>query len=184
MIRVSDSRVERERVSLPRRTPLLLALVVLWMLLWGSVTPLTIVTGIVVALLVTRALYLPPVELSGRFNPWWFAVLLGRFLIDLVRASFGVAWQAFRPRGPGRMAVIRVDLTSRNDFLLTGTALAVSLVPGSVVLEIDRAHSVLYVHSLGVDTPEHVAAARHSVLAYERRIIRALGSRAEWEAVR
>lgn len=181
---MSDSRAERERVPLQRRMPLQLALVVLWMLLWGSVTPLTIVTGIVVALLVTRALYLPLVELSGRFNPWWFAVLLARFLVDLVRASFEVAWQAFRPRGPGRMAVIRINLTSRNDFLLTGTALAVSLVPGSVVLEIDRANSVLYVHSLGVDTPEHVAAARQSVLDYERRIIRALGSRAEWEAVR
>ncbi|WP_168916244.1 Na+/H+ antiporter subunit E [Microcella flavibacter] len=181
---MNDKRRERERVPLLQQSPLLLALVLLWMMLWGSVTPFTIVTGVVVALLVTRAFYLPPVELSGRFNPWWFLVLLGRFAVDLVRASFEVAWQAMRPRGVTRNAVIRVDLTTRNDFVLTGTALAVSLVPGSVVLEVDRPHSVLYIHSLGIETPEQVAHAHDSVLAYERRILRALGSREEWEAVR
>jgi multicomponent Na+:H+ antiporter subunit E len=181
---VSESQRERQRVPLLQQSPLLLALVLLWMLLWGSVTPLTIVTGVVVALVVTRAFYLPPVELSGRFNPWWFLVLLGRFAVDLVRASFEVAWQALRPRGVERNAVIRVDLTTRNDFVLTGTALAVSLVPGSVVLEVDRPHSVLYIHSLGIETPEQIERARRSVLAYERRVLRALGSREEWEAVR
>ncbi|WAB81810.1 Na+/H+ antiporter subunit E [Microcella daejeonensis] len=181
---MSESQREHQRVPLLQQSPLLLALVLLWMLLWGSVTPLTIVTGVVVALVVTRAFYLPPVELSGRFNPWWFLVLLGRFAVDLVRASFEVAWQALRPRGVERNAVIRVDLTTRNDFVLTGTALAVSLVPGSVVLEVDRPHSVLYIHSLGIETPEQVACAHDAVLAYERRILRALGSREEWEAVR
>jgi multicomponent Na+:H+ antiporter subunit E len=181
----SDARVaERERVTLVQQSPLLIALVVLWMMLWGSLTPLTILTGILVALLVTRTLYLPPVALSGRFNAWWMLVFLLIFARDLVAASVEVAWLAFRPSGVRQNAVIRVDLTTRSDFVLTGTALAVSLVPGSVVLEVDRPNSVLYVHSLGIDSPERVERTRAHVLDYERRLLRAVGSVEEWEAVR
>ena len=71
----ADARAaERARVPLKQKAPLLLALVLLWMMLWGSVTPLTVLTGLVVALVVTQALYLPPVVLSGRFNAWWMLV--------------------------------------------------------------------------------------------------------------
>ncbi|KQV25249.1 hypothetical protein ASG83_07860 [Yonghaparkia sp. Soil809] len=176
--------LERERVPLRQQVPLLVALVLLWMMLWGSVTPLTILTGVVVALVVTRTLYLPPVALSGRFHLGWALVFLARFAVDLVVASVQVAWFAFRPRGVRRNAVIRVDLTTRSDLVLTGTALAVSLVPGSVVLEVDRPNSVLYVHALGVDSTERVERTRAHVLDCERRLLRAIGSHEEWEAVR
>lgn len=180
-----ESRVlERERVPLRQQLPLLVALVLLWMMLWGSIAVLTILTGTVVAVLVTRTLYLPPVALSGRFHLGWSLAFLARFAADLVAASFEVAWYAFRPRGVSRNAVIRVDLTTRSDLVLTATALAVSLVPGSVVLEVDRPNSVLYVHALGVDSPEGVERTRAHVLDYERRLLRAIGSREEWEAVR
>lgn len=180
-----ESRVlERERVPLRQQLPLLVALVLLWMMLWGSVTVLTILTGAVVAVLVTRTLYLPPVALSGRFHLGWMLAFLLRFAADLVVASVEVAWYAFRPAGVRRNAVIRVDLTTRSDLVLTGTALVVSLVPGSVVLEVDRPNSVLYVHSLGIDSPERAERTRAHVLELERRLLRAIGSREEWEAVR
>lgn len=174
----------RVRVGLRQKLPLLVALVLLWMMLWGSTTPLTILTGIVVALVVTRAFYLPPVELSGRFNPFWFAVFVLRVLGEMVVASFQVALLAIGPRERHRGALIKVDLHTRSDFILTGTALAVSIVPGSVVVEVDRANTVLYVHSLSVRSPEEVEAARHHVLSLERGLLRAWGSHAEWEAVR
>jgi multicomponent Na+:H+ antiporter subunit E len=174
----------RERVPLAQKAPLLVALVLLWMMLWGSVTLLTIVTGILVAIIVTSYLYLPPVALSGRFHLGWAIVLALRFFFDLFVASFQVAWFSFRPRGVGRSAVVRVQLNTRSDLIMTATGLSISLVPGSVVLEVDRPHAVLYVHSLGVDTAEGVERARANVYAYERRFLRAIGSRAEWEAVR
>ncbi|OYX09636.1 MAG: hypothetical protein B7Z08_04265, partial [Sphingomonadales bacterium 32-68-7] len=61
-------------------------------------------------------------------------------------------------------------------------AIAISLVPGSVVLEIDREHAILYVHVLGADRPEKIERARATIIATERRLLRALGSRDEWEA--
>lgn len=174
----------RVRVTVRQRLPLLLALVLLWMMLWGSATVVTVLTGVVVALVVTRALTLPPVQLSGRFNPFWFAVFVLRVLGEMVVASFQVALLAIGPRSRHRGALIKVDLHTRSDFILTGTALAVSIVPGSVVVEVDRDNTVLYVHSLSVSTPEEVERARHHVYSLERDLLRAWGSRDEWEAVR
>ena len=174
----------RARVTVRQQLPLLVALVVLWMLLWGSITPLTIVTGVVVALGVTRAFYLPPVELSGRFNLWWFIVFVARVLGEMVIASFQVALLAVGPRSRHQSALIKVDLHTRSDFILTGTALAVSLVPGSIVVEVDRSSTVLYVHTLSVHSAADIEKARHHVLGLERSLLRAWGSRDEWEAVR
>lgn len=174
----------RTRVTVRQQLPLLLALVVLWMLLWGSITPLTIVTGVVVALGVTRAFYLPPVELSGRFNLFWFIAFVARVLGEMVIASFQVALLAIGPRSRHESALIKVDLHTRSDFILTGTALAVSLVPGSIVVEVDRTTTVLYVHTLSVHSAAEVEKARAHVLGLERSLLRAWGSRDEWEAVR
>ena len=45
----------RRRIPFLQQLPLLVALVLVWMTLWGSVAPLTIVTGVVVAVLVSGA---------------------------------------------------------------------------------------------------------------------------------
>jgi len=175
---------ERSHATVLQQVPLLVALVLLWMMLWGSVSVLTILTGVVVAILVTRAFYLPPVELSRRFNPLWSIVFLGRFFGELFVASFQVAALAFTPRGRPRSAIVRVQLRTRSDIILTLTAITISLVPGSLVVEVDRRHAVLYVHVLGASTAEDVEAARHHTLSMERLIIAAIGSKAEWAVVR
>jgi multicomponent Na+:H+ antiporter subunit E len=180
---VSDN-ASRPRVTLIEQSPLILALVVFWMLLWGSATPLTIVTGVLVALGVTRAFYLPPVELSGRFNLFWFVVFTGRVLGEMVGASFQVAALAVGSRDRHRNALVKVQLRTRSDFILTGVALAVSIVPGSIVVEVDRANSVLYVHSLSVLTAAQVEKARAHALRLEYDLLRAWGSHDEWAAVR
>lgn len=178
------SRDGRRRVALVKQAPLLVALVVLWMLLWGSLTPLTIITGIVVAFVVTRTFYLPPVELANRFNLFWFVVFVGRYFGELIVASFQVALQAFARRPAPYSAIVRVDLRTRSDFIMTGVSLAVSLVPGSLVLEVDRANARLYVHTLDISTAEEVEKAREHVLSLEHDLLRAWGSAEEWAAVR
>lgn len=160
-----------------RQLPLIVGLVVLWMLLWGSVTWLSLATGIVIAVVVTRLFYLPPVELSGRFNPFWFLAFLARFLAELVVASFQVAFQALRRRPVTRNAVLAVDLVTRSDFITTAVAIATSLIPGSLVVEVDRQRSILYLHVLGVGDLEGAERFRAKVLSVERQLVRALGSK-------
>jgi len=174
---------ERRRVrkALWQQLPLLIALIVLWMLLWGDVSWLNLATGIIVALLVTRVFFLPPVELPGRFNPLWFVVFLAEFFVELVAGSFQVAFQAFSRRGITTNSVIAVQLSTRSDFLLTITAIAVSLIPGSLVAEVDREQSILYLHVLNTRDAADTERARASVHSVEKRLTRALGSRDDIE---
>jgi multicomponent Na+:H+ antiporter subunit E len=172
------TRNKRIRHQLWKQTPLLVGLVILWMLLWGSLSMLNLVTGILVALLVTRVFFLPPVELSGRLNVIWLVVFLGRFL------GFQVAYQALRPHTITRSSLIAVQLVTRSDFLLTLTSIALSLVPGSLVVEVDRERSILYLHALNTRTMDDVAAVRTKALRVEYLIVRVLGSQDDLKAVK
>lgn len=165
------------RWALWTHLPLLIALVALWMLLWGSISWLNLVTGAILAVLVTRVFFLPAVDLSGRLHLGWFLVFLGRFSFSLVIASFQVALQAFSPKGVRHNGVIAVQLDTRSDFIMTMTAIALSLIPGSIVLEVDRQSSILYLHVLGASDEAALDKARADVLAVERRLVRAIGSK-------
>ena len=59
----------RGRAGVRADIPLILWLVVVWGALWGDWSIGNLVFGLLLAVLVTRVLILPPVTLSGRFNP-------------------------------------------------------------------------------------------------------------------
>lgn len=179
---MAESRARLRRVLL-HQIPMLVWLVVLWSLLWGAFSWLNLLTGAIVALLVTRVFYLPPLRLSGRFNPWWAFVFAAHFTYDLFRASVQVAWIAVDPRKTPTSSVVAVQLRSRSDLIMTLVSIAISLVPGSLVVEADRLRGVLYVHVLATENLDDVESGRATVLAVERRIVRALGSREEYELI-
>ena len=153
-----------------------LGLVLLWMLLWGEFSWVNLVIGMVLAFLVSFVFYLPAVRLSGRFNPWRGLLFLLKLLLDIVVASVQIAWLTVSPRYTPSNAVIAVTLRTRSDLVMTFTAEAVSLVPGSIVLEIERETSTLYLHSLNVASEAQLPKLKHAVLATERRVILAGGS--------
>jgi multicomponent Na+:H+ antiporter subunit E len=70
--------------------------------------------------------------------------------------------------------IIRVRLWSRSDLYLTVTSELVSLVPGTLVVEVHRDSSTLYLHVLNQTDPEGLARAERDALAAERRVIAAL----------
>lgn len=161
------------------RAPFLLWLIVLWMLLWGQFTVLAFVTGLIAAVVVTTAFRLPPVELSGRFNLWYGLVFLGVFVVELVRGSLTVAWQVLDVRRQPGAAIVGVQLRIDDDLIMAHTAITCSLIPGSLVLEADRDHRILYFHVLGVRSDADIENHRRETLAWEERIVRAVGSRAQ-----
>jgi len=164
--------------------PLLLGLILTWMLLWREISWLTLLSGALVAILTMRLFYLPPVILAGRFNLWWAMSYLGYFLWHLVQASFQVAWLALRPGPTPRTAIIAVRLRTRSDFILTLVALTMSLIPGSLVVEVDRFASVLYLHVLNTPTERELDRMRAQAVKIERLLVCAVGSREEMEACR
>ncbi len=167
----------------PRRTSalsqiaLLVGLVVLWCMVWGQYTVLSVVSGVVVAVVVSLLFYLPAIDLSGRINPWYVVVYFTRLIIDIVRASIGVAWLVANPRYNPSSAILAIPLDTRSDLITTFTAMSISLVPGSIVVDQDRARSVLYVHIINVSTEADLDKFRSEVFATEKRLVMAIGSR-------
>ena len=181
---MSDPRPRTRPRRIVAQIPLLVGLVILWMLLWGEISLLSSLSGLLIAILVTRIFYLPPVELSGRVNILWSFVFLLRFAGQLVVSSVLVATQAFRPGKLPLNAIIQVPLRTESDFVMSLTAITISLVPGTLVLEIDRERALLFLHVIAAGDEAGIAKARRSALAIETAVIRAVGSRADLERLK
>ena len=175
---MSTSAVRRQaRNSLRAELPLILWLVVGWGALWGDWSPGNLVFGLLLALLVTRTLVLPPVRLSGRFNVVHFVLFVVTFVWQVAKASIHV-FRVALVQGPRvHNAVLRVPLRQNNDLLMTAVGHTMALIPGSLVVEVDRGNGILYFHVLDIATPEQAEAFRRSVLDTEAAWIRIMGSR-------
>ncbi len=185
MNRSPARRIRKERAILRfHELPLLIGLVLTWMLLWREFSWLSLVSGFVVSIVAMRMFYLPPVILAGRFHLWWALRYLVYFLWHLTLASVQVAMLAMKPGPPPRTAIIAVRLVTRSDFILTLVSLTISLIPGSLVVEVDRFKSTLYLHVLNTPTQREIRGMREQTMYIERLLIRALGSRSELEAIR
>lgn len=152
------------------------ALVVLWNLFYGKFSVGNVIGGALVALVVITVFPLPPVAFEGRIRPLAVVRFVVRFVIDLFTASAQVAWTAVRFGHTPRSAVIAVRLRVRTDLNLTLTGEAVSLIPGSLIIEADAATGTLYIHVFDVSDQHDIEQAREKVLAQEARIVRAIGS--------
>lgn len=159
-----------------------LVLCLVWIMLWGTITPLNVAGGLLVGIIVVTVFPFPPVNLRGRFRPLRMLILVLRFLADMVMASFQVAWAAIRPAAPPRSALIEVQLISRSDLLEVITGELVSLVPGTLLIELDAANGRMWLHVLDGSTQRKVELARRRAREQEHRVIAAFGSPEEYEA--
>jgi multicomponent Na+:H+ antiporter subunit E len=164
--------------------PFMLWLILIWMLLWHQFTPLALVTGILVAIFVTRVFRLPTVELVGRINVWYSLVFIVRFLGAVVLGAMSVAIQVFDFRRQPGAAIVEIPLRYADDIVTTHVAVTASLIPGSLVVESDRDRRILYLHVIGVRSRADVDAFRYEVLRWERRIVRAVGTPEQYAALR
>lgn len=176
--------MSRRRISLRQELPLLVWLVIVWGALWQDFSPGNLLFGALLAVAVARMFYLPPVELSGRFNIVHAVPFALAFLGMVVAASFQVMYLA-AVRGPSvRNAVVAVPLRSHEDLMVTATGHVISLIPGSLVVEVDRSTSTLYLHCLNIGTPEEVEKFRREVRDIEARLIRIMGTAEELDIIR
>ncbi|GIJ26651.1 Na+/H+ antiporter subunit E [Micromonospora qiuiae] len=156
-----------------------------WVLLWGTLSWANVISGLVVAIILLAVFPLPPVTFAGRIHPLPMLHFWLRFLQDLVIASIQIAWLALRPPGkPPFSAIIAVPLRVNTDLNLTLTAEALTLVPGSLILEADRTTGTLFVHVINLRSREEVEEFRREVYALEARIVAALGSPDELRRIR
>lgn len=161
------------------RLPAVAWLTLVWVLLWGTFTPLTVVGGVLAGLLVTGLFRLPPAPDRLPFRPLRLLGLAGYLVYDLVVSAGEVSWQTLR-RGPdARGAIVAVPLLSASDRVVVVVANAFTLSPGTMALQIDRDHAVWYVYALGPRDRGDVERVRRRAMDMQRRVLVALGSPAE-----
>lgn len=159
-------------------------LIFVWCALWQDFSLRFVAFGALLAVLVMVVFKLPTLYLSNRFNVVYAAQFVVLLLWNIAKASVEVMWLAATFRPPLRNSVVAVPLRTRSDLLLTAVAHTMSLIPGSVVVEVDRPNSVLYFHVLNTSTPDEIERFTRSVAYFEALIIKASGSKEEYEALK
>ena len=165
------------------RATVVMWLVAVWLLLWGTLSAANVISGIAVALFITVLLPLPTVPVLGKPRP--FSIL--RLVISvnwwLVRSSAQIAWLTLRPGPPPQAAVLRATLNLKSDLLLALGVNILNLTPGTLVVEIDQQRRQLYVHVLGVDSPGAVDHFHKQVADLEKLLVAAFERDSDWRPV-
>lgn len=176
--------MKRYKRNFVQELPLVIWLAVVWVALWQDFSVGNIVVGLLLAFAVTRVFYLPPVQLSGRFNVGYFLVFIFIFLWRVISASVQVI-EVEITKGPRvKNAIVAAPLLTRSDLLITLTGHLISLIPGSLIIEVDRSTATLYLHALDVETAEDAQKIRDEVNSAEAWVIRIMGSKEELAALR
>nr|WP_245673195.1 Na+/H+ antiporter subunit E [Nocardia lijiangensis] len=156
------------------RGGVLLWLAAVYMALWGDLSIGNLVAGLAVGALVMVALPLPRIPVSGRLNLLSLAEVTVVSAYYALESSLQIAWFAIRPAGPPVSGVLRVGLSTKSDLVLVLTTDLLNLIPGTMVLEIDRNRCLVYVHVLDVGSDAAVARFYHQTRRLERLLISAL----------
>ena len=151
-------------------------LTLVWVLLWGTFTPLSIVGGVVVAVAVIGAFRFPPAEAHLPVRPLRLLGLIAYLFYDMVVSGAEVSWQTLRYGPAARGAVFQVPLLSSSDRVVTVIANALTLSPGAMALQIDHAHGLWFVYALGPRDVAGVERNRRRTMDMQRRVIAALGT--------
>ncbi|MBY3986089.1 Na+/H+ antiporter subunit E [Rhodococcus fascians] len=156
-------------------------LTAIWVLLWGNVSAANILGGLAVGLLIMVLLPLPRVPVEGRIHVFSLVKLAVVFLYYAAESSVSVAWLAIRPKAPPVTGVLRCRIAIKSDLVLTLFVDAMNLVPGTMVLEIDRTRRLLYVHVLDMGTQKAVDGFYTYVRNLEKLFIAGFERDSDWK---
>ncbi len=150
-------------------------LALVWLLLWARLTPAVLLGAPVVAVVCWVWTGLPGPDPTHPLRPRHAARALVSFLVDLVRSTLAVVGTVLR-RGPRtRSAIIVLRARACSDVAVAVVANRLSLVPGTLVLDVDRQRDGLVVHVLDVTDRADVERARRSSQQAVDEVLVALG---------
>jgi multicomponent Na+:H+ antiporter subunit E len=155
-------------------------LILVWMLLWGTVSAANILSGLAIALLITLLLPLPVVPIEGRVHPVSLLRLIALVAYELLLSSLQVAWLAIKPGPPPLSAVLRAHLAIKSDLVLALAVNIITLTPGSVVLEIDQVRRMIYVHVIDAGSDRTVNRFYRQVSQIERLLVATFERETDW----
>lgn len=158
----------------------------IWLLLWGDLSVGNVLGGLLAGLILIWLLPLPLQDTGLRLHPVRIVWFLIRFLRDMMVSSFRVAFWALRMGRQPPVQIVEVELRTRSETMVVLVTVALSALPGSLVLETNTRERTLVLHVLGVPgDPSTVSRiTQEDVTRLEGRIVAAFGTRADQEEVR
>jgi multicomponent Na+:H+ antiporter subunit E len=155
-------------------------LMLVWILLWGSISAANIISGLGVAMVIIVLLPLPVVPIEGKVHPLTLLRLIALVAYYLVLSSGQLAWLAIKPGPPPLSAVLRAHLNVKSDLVLALAVNIINLTPGTIVLEIDQARRMIYVHVIDVGSERAVNRFYRQIEQIERLLVASFEREEDW----
>lgn len=154
----SAARAPRLLTDLRRSGWTVLWLTLVWQAMWRDLSWGNLIGGVIAAAGVTLLFPLPEPTSGIRLKPFAMAKFLGVFTWSVLKANIVVAWEVLTPQNRIREGIVGVPLRCDHPVVVTTINHAVNLAPGTMVIDIDMAPCVVYVHVLHLEDPADVHA--------------------------
>ncbi len=147
------------------RILMFLAAFLVWCLLSWPPDTAQLIVGVAAALLAAiimgRMFVTRPHMLShpGRVFRFLFHYI-PVFVWELVKANFDVAYRVLHPGLPIKPGIVKMKTGLRSDMGLTFLANSITLTPGTLTVEVDKDHGLLYIHWISVKGRDVETATR------------------------
>ena len=150
---------------------LLLALI--WILLWGEFSLYSLLVGVLGGYLVlwgfSRVIH-PDLLRRAYGGRVLNLVRFGRyFLGELIKSNVILAWEILTPGWGILPRILRYDVAHLSDAQITALSSAITLTPGTLVVDISRDKDFLYIHFMYARDPDQ---ARRDIDAMRLRMER------------
>lgn len=162
------------------RIGVLLWLALVYTALWGDPSVANTLAGLAIGAVIMLAMPLPRVPVSGRLHPLSLLELIVVASYYALESSLQIAWFAVRPSGAPVSGVLRVRMSIRSDLVFVLCTDVLNMIPGTMVLELDRTTHTVWVHVLDVGSEAAVEKFYRVTRRVERLLIQSFERPGEW----
>lgn len=149
-----------------------------WLLLNWSFDTAHVLFGIVVGIVVsymTGDVFVSckkPRLLQHPVRILWFVYYIAVFIWECIKANLDGAYRVMHPDLPIHPGIVRVKTGLTSDIGLTLLANSLTLKPGTMTVDIDKAKGILYIHWVDVKTQDIQKASELIAQRFEKILLR------------
>ena len=155
----------------------ILLLCAVYALTLASADPLDLLAGLLLGAVLLAALRPPVPQGSGGHGPPFarrvaaFPLFALGLLADIARGTWDVALRVVHLRPVDHPGIVRIPIGDRTPLGVAVSALATTLSPGSVFIDVDEAAGVMLLHVIDASDPDQVRATHLRFYErYQRRV--------------
>jgi len=128
-----------------------------WILITMVFSIPSLVAGVVVALITATFAGEMLIVTNRKFHlkrVWYTIEYLIKFIWELIKANFHVAYIVIHPLLPIKPGIVKVRTKLKRDSALTMLANSITLTPGTLTVDVDVENQILYVHWIDVKSTD------------------------------